>query len=295
MNEAGDRFVDPTTGQVWRKVLFERGKFADNYTPDSCFLAAIKRNKNLHQYTLNQCLMGAAQVALQMCMVFLFIIAYITLDSGYANCELILALTATTCLIGYIGLQLFDPSLEEPFSGQKLKNDIRHASIFLCFGLGLSPVLYKLTDTISTDTIYTTAGIMLFIHLVFHNYGLEKSAVVSKALSLNAALFASVCLASRLMTSYDAFVLLAISVVAFVLFPIFRLKLNHRSLFIITAITVICVVILTAYYCSFKLSLCVTVAISIITGVCPALFLHWQTYKHTIHGPWDEAVPNIVQ
>ena len=27
---------------------------------------------------------------------------------------------------------------------------------------------------------------MLFIHLVFHNYGLEKSAVVSKALSLNA-------------------------------------------------------------------------------------------------------------
>ena len=89
-------------------------------------------------------------------------------------------------LIGYVGLQIFDSSIQEPFSGQKLKNDIRHALIFLCFGLGLSPVLYKLTDTISTDTIYTTSGIMLFIHLVFHNYGLEKSAVVSKALSLNA-------------------------------------------------------------------------------------------------------------
>ena len=89
-------------------------------------------------------------------------------------------------LIGYVGLQIFDSSIKEPFSGQKLKNDIRHALIFLCFGLGLSPVLYKLTDTISTDTIYTTSGIMLFIHLVFHNYGLEKSAVVSKALSLNA-------------------------------------------------------------------------------------------------------------
>ena len=87
---------------------------------------------------------------------------------------------------GYVGLQIFDSSIKEPLSGQKLKNDIRHALIFLCFGLGLSPVLYKLTDTISTDTIYTTSGLMLFIHLVFHNYGLEKSAVVSKALSLNA-------------------------------------------------------------------------------------------------------------
>ena len=107
------------------------------------------------------------------------------------------------------------------------------------------------------------------------------------------ALFASVCLASRLMTSYEAFVLLAISVVAFVLFPIFRLKLNGILLCFVTILTVICVVFLTAYYCSLKVSLCASVAIIIVTGVCPALFLHWQNFKHTIHGPWDEAVPNI--
>ena len=107
------------------------------------------------------------------------------------------------------------------------------------------------------------------------------------------ALFASVCLASRLMTSYEAFVLLAISVVAFVLFPIFRLKLNGILLCCVTILTVICVVFLTAYYCSLKVSLCASVAIIIVTGVCPALFLHWQNFKHTIHGPWDEAVPNI--
>merc|ERR1712080_733565 len=70
----------------------------------------------------------------------------------------------------------------------------------------------------------------LFIHLVFHNYGLERAAVVSNALSLNDAIFASVCLASRLASSYDAFVLLTFSVVAFVLFPIFRFRLNGLML-----------------------------------------------------------------
>ncbi len=55
-------YVDPDTGNVWRKVLYERGKFPDNYTPDQCFLAAIERNKNLHKYTFRQCLLGASQV-----------------------------------------------------------------------------------------------------------------------------------------------------------------------------------------------------------------------------------------
>ena len=93
-------FTDPKTGEVWRNVLFEQGDFPDNYTPDCCFLAAIKCNKNLYKYTLNQCLLGAAQVALQMSVVILFIIGYVTLDSGNANCELILGLTASTCLLG---------------------------------------------------------------------------------------------------------------------------------------------------------------------------------------------------
>ena len=56
-------FVDPTTGKIWKKVLFHRSEaFPDNFTPDECFLAAIKRNQNLHNYTLLQCFLGASQV-----------------------------------------------------------------------------------------------------------------------------------------------------------------------------------------------------------------------------------------
>lgn len=57
-------YVDPVSGKAWRKVLFERGDFPDNFTPDECFLAAIKRNQNLNNYTYRQCFQGAIQVNL---------------------------------------------------------------------------------------------------------------------------------------------------------------------------------------------------------------------------------------
>lgn len=222
--------------------------------------------------------------------VLLFVIAYNSLDSGTISSETILGISMATSILGYL---LHIGTSSSP-SITSILRDMQHVSIFLIFGLGLSPVLYKLTDTISTDTIHTTSGFMLFVHLVFHNYGLDKAAIVSNALSLNAALFAAVCLASRLVSSYDAFVLLSLSVVAFVLFPIFRLELYGRFLVMVTLITVVSVVALTAQFYALSASVCASLAFVLVIGVCPALFVRWQTFKHTIHGPWDEAVPNFT-
>ena len=225
-----------------------------------------------------------------MSVVLLFVIAYDSLDSGTINSGTILGISMATSVLGYL---LHIATSSSPSIATILR-DMQHVSIFLTFGLGLSPVLYKLTDTISTDTIHTTSGLMLFVHLIFHNFGLDKAAIVSNALSLNASLFAAVCLASRLVSSYDAFVLLSLSVVVFVLFPIFRLELSGRYLVIGTCITVACVVALTALFYAFSASVCVGLAFTLVIGVCPALFVRWQTFKHTIHGPWDEAIPNFA-
>ena len=32
---------------------------------------------------------------------------------------------------------------------------------------------------------------------------------------------------------------------------------------------------------------------ALVAVVAPALFVRWQRHKDIIHGPWDEAVPNI--
>ena len=44
---------------------------------------------------------------------------------------------------------------------------------------------------------------------------------------------------------------------------------------------------------SCAIGLYAAVALIIIVLLCPALFIHWQNYKETIHGPWDEAVPKF--
>ncbi len=270
-------------------MLFQRGQFPDNYTPEESFLVAIKRNQNLHKYSISQCFHGACQVTLQICMVLSFALAYLAIDQSTDNSNLVLCFAATLSVLGYVSLHYQSSHLS---LGLHLKN-FQHVSIFLFFSFSFSPVLYKLTDTISTDTIHTTAGLMLFIHVVFHNFGLERAPVVSSDLSLNAALFASVCLASRLKSSYDAFVLLSFSVVTFVLFPLFRLRLQGSFLVAVTLPTMICAVLLTSHFFSVASGILALSLFGLVLVVTPRLYLHWQGYKQTIHGPWDEAVPNF--
>ena len=107
----------------------------------------------------------------------------------------LLCAAATFAVIGYIATLLGRgrrPRL------RRVAADLKHVWVFCAFGCALAPVLYKLTDTISTDTIHTASFVALFLHLLAHNYDTVKSGGYrADALSLNAALFASVCLASR--------------------------------------------------------------------------------------------------
>ena len=55
LNSAGNYFKMAETSTTWRKVLFEKNGFPDNYTPEESFLAAIERNKNLRTYSKREC------------------------------------------------------------------------------------------------------------------------------------------------------------------------------------------------------------------------------------------------
>jgi hypothetical protein len=88
--------------------------------------------------------------------------------------------------------------------------------LFTMIGFALSPVLYKLTDTISTDTIHSMAMASFFLHLLTSDYGLSAP-TVSWQISLNAAVFSSVRLASRFDHHLSAFSLLSLSVFCFLI------------------------------------------------------------------------------
>lgn len=132
-------------------------------------------------------------------------------------------------------------------------DDCKSATLYLLFGFGLSPILMTLTETISTDTIYAMTTFMLLANVIFHDYGanaalwvalssrklfksyriitIENRSTllhfrVSQSLSLNAAIFAAVCLASRLASVYDAFVTLMWAVLVFAMWPQFRQRVK---------------------------------------------------------------------
>lgn len=88
-----------------------------------------------------------------------------------------------------------------------IQDDIKTVACILVFGFILSPMLHTLTKSISTDTIYTITFFTFLLHIMCYDYGMP-TALVSRAISLNAAIFGTICLASRLVTSLDAFVLL---------------------------------------------------------------------------------------
>jgi phosphatidylinositol glycan class C protein len=84
-------------------------------------------------------------------------------------------------------------------------------------------MLKTLTKDIASDSIWALTTLMLLANLAFHDYGSTKSVSVEfpDSLSINAAIFASVLLASRLPLNLHVFALMSLSVQLFALFPIF--------------------------------------------------------------------------
>lgn len=271
--------------EEWVKNLYTKTGLADNFTPGDCFLAAIQRNKNVRGHTFSECLEAACQVNMQLCAVLIFAVAYVFLDEGQADWSEIIATSAATTTAGYFACSGMSPRL----------SDARYVVIFLAMGLGLAPVLYKLTDTISTDTIHTTSSVMLFLHLLFHDYrhSLGPATYYTNPLSLNAALFAAVCLASRLNSSLDAFALITVSVSAFALFPVLRAKLDG-ALSVGAAAACSVAVLATCANVSVGFAASAASSLFFVTVASPWLFVRWQRHKDTIHGPWDEAIPKIA-
>ncbi|CAF4136223.1 unnamed protein product [Rotaria sp. Silwood2] len=155
----------------------------------------------------------------------------------------------------------------------------------------VSPVVFTLTKTISTDTIYAMSTLMMLTHLIFYDYGAE-TAMVQKALSFSVALFSSVCLASRLSTSFHTFCLVTSAVLVFALWPELRKYIKESSFRVFSLLTILHIIGCTILL--FRLSILHTIlyilAIIFLTFLCPLWLVSLQKYKISIRGAWEEAV-----
>lgn len=197
---------------------------------------------NLRQYTFTEVWIASGRLTQEISNIIFFIVAFIYLNLNDRStsafiCATIASVTAVLypILIWILPVKncmylipSCSPHLADWFDCLLAFEEIRSAVIFLATGYFVSPVLCTLTETISTDTIYAMSTLMMLAHLIFYDYG-PQAAIVSQPLSLNAAIFAAVCLASRLNNIYVAFALLTLAVDLFVIGSYLRRWIHDRQ------------------------------------------------------------------
>lgn len=263
----------------WRKILYENQGYPDDFT-DKTFLKDLRRNIKFKKVSLKDTILGATCLIQELCTVVLFTLVYVYLYNEWINPDVVMMFTNLSVVFGFL---IYNKSLNV---AKGMMSHVRTFIIFYIFARFFSPVLHTLTDTISTDTIYTMTFLMMIVHLIFFDYGIP-AAIVSNSLSLSAAIFGSICLASRLASSYHALVLITVAISCFLLFPLLRNR--YRKSVMITSLLVTSV-LYSLVQISQIISLLFIIIIIFVGVICPMLFTRYQSYKQNIYGPWDEAV-----
>ncbi|XP_063699532.1 phosphatidylinositol N-acetylglucosaminyltransferase subunit C [Culicoides brevitarsis] len=274
--------MSKTKRKPWKKNLYENQGYEDNYT-DPSFLKELATNKDLKIFDYREAVRGASRLVFQGSIVTFFLIIFYYLYDERISPSAVFLYSSIATIFGffcYIGKEINVSTCVE---------NSRTGVCVLVFGYIFSPLLHTLTDSISTDTIFSTTGFVMFLHLVFYDYGIS-SFIVSKAISLNAAIFGAICLASRLSSSFHAFVLLTMSSEFFALGPILVDRI--WTPYLVLPASAVC------SYFLYQISTPVLVTylwfLFFLNIVCPYIFWRQQENKKTIFGPWDEAIVDEI-
>jgi len=259
---------------VFEKVLYRPQPFPDNYTDHNLFLKSLIKNKNLHIYSFRDCCNRAQLPLQQICGTLIFILLHYT---SFSLSEPLLYLIAIITALGYILLN-------------GVKNEsVRTVFLFGGFIFGLAPIIQTLTSSISDDTVYAMAIIGLSVNFIFHNYDTARVEHMSECVSLNAAIFSAVCLASRADLPKDVLGTILMAVLIYGLMPTIRKKMFEVSIFPLYTLVLVSATFSVIWVLAPFMLLPFLYVIVVSMVVVPALFVMLQKRKDNIYGPWDEA------
>ncbi|KAI9595350.1 phosphatidylinositol N-acetylglucosaminyltransferase subunit C [Syncephalis fuscata] len=280
---------------VFRKVLYMKQPYPDNYV-DVTFLEHLQRNANLRVHDYWTTVQDFSVILQHATSVLIFVALFIYLYTERLSSYLLIWSGALLTIGGYVFWDISTRQLDVQYKVQRW-GTLKSAFFIFATLLGLSPILRILTKDISVDTIWAMTVCMFLANMLMHDYGSGERGNIqfSGAMSTNTAIFASVLLASRLDNNLDVFALTSTAVEWFALFPILRRQLKKLSMRHSNILTCILVMVCTVmyYYISWTLMLIYVLTCLFVTFVCTWWLISIQKYKNEIHGPWDEARPQL--
>ncbi|KAJ8388467.1 hypothetical protein AAFF_G00133430 [Aldrovandia affinis] len=248
-----DSGPDAPSAVPWRKVLYERQPFPDNYV-DRRFLEELRHNVGVRRYRYWAVVREAGLVAQQLSCVAVFLTLWWYMYEGQLSPFTLLLAGLLCALLGY----------------------------------GMHEALGDREAADAHDTVYAMSAVMLLAHLVTFPYAQPSP---PGSLSLNAALFGSVCLASRLPGALHTFAMLTCALLVFALWPCLLRRLRDRAPWGFPWAAALVSVGGVGGLASQSPggALLLAVALLTLTLICPLLLLWLQRDKDNIQGPWDEA------
>lgn len=310
----------------YKKLLWFKQPFPDNYTDEKTFLDHLQRNPRLQPYEFWSLMADATVIVQHLASVTIFCCCFVAIINGRVSPVAVVS-WASFCtvlawllwdhwmgqalLMGETGStgRLASPEpapAEAPLPSLRTKQRLATAkSAVLIYAalLGLSPILKSLTRSTTSDSIWAISTWLLMINVAFFDYGAGSGAQLPASISTNSAMMASAVLASRLPSTTHVFSLTLFSIEVYGLFPIFRRQLRTRSPLGHRMLTVVLVVLAwgglfvtltgggrSAFVAGVILGSFLTI---FSMGVCSWWLIGLQKYKNEIRGPWDPARPII--
>ncbi|KAK3847414.1 MAG: phosphatidylinositol N-acetylglucosaminyltransferase subunit C [Linnemannia gamsii] len=280
----------------WRKLLYVKQDYPDNYVDDT-FLEELQKNANVRHYEYWSVVLESTIISQHISSIVIFVAVFIYLYLEMLTSHTLITIGTAGSAIGY-GFWDWSNTMLTPDSNFQRRKIFKGAVLFFLTLLGLTPILKTLTEKTSEDTIWALTVILFLANLAFHDYGSgnQRNIKYPGSLSTNAAIFASVVLASRFKTNMHVFGLMSFAVQWFALFPMLRRQIRSISSRGNLALTIVLFLTATTLFSQISPAIVVIYIIGMIflTFVCPFWLIWIQRYKNEIHGPWDEARPKIL-
>ncbi|KAF9241366.1 phosphatidylinositol N-acetylglucosaminyltransferase subunit C [Melanogaster broomeanus] len=269
----------------WKKVLWQRQSYPDNFIPPESFLSTLRRNPNFTPYTYWPLVFLCCAITQHLGAVSIFLAVFVRLKERSLDARVLLWISVTCFMLGYLAWEFLNYS--NPSHGPSNRSKAFKSSLLVFLALmGLAPVLRTLTAATSSDSIWALSACLFLLNTLLADYSCMKPGShtqerLTSVLSMNAAMSSSIVLASRLPDDVSVFSLVLFAVQLFALFPMLR----HRFWGISTTLQALVTLSISAASLILTISLSVSVATLAagiyvaVTFLAPGVLVWAQKYK----------------
>jgi len=203
-----------TSVQPWRKLLYIKQPYPDNYT-DPSFLSQLKRNTTVQKYPYLKLVKDFSLISLHLSTLAMVYIVFFGMYNFNWDPIIPASLGTFLSIVCYTVFNILDKTTPR-------KRDAIKSSVLIMFSiLTLSPVLKSLSESTSSDSIWTLSVWLCICNLLFTDYHFDINERFKPVFSMNILISNVIVLASRLETTGAVFCFILFAFEVHGMFPFF--------------------------------------------------------------------------